>query len=87
MEGTTGVVNGDKTEMKKFFGDDEVPLYCLRHESVGYGKKKFWTVRANTGDHRLVTVMGNKQEAISWIEKNTEVARWLKKNEKSRCYR
>ena len=56
--------------MKSFFGEDEVPLYCLRHENVGYGKRKFWTVRANTGDQRLVTVMGNKQEAISWIEKN-----------------
>ena len=73
--------------MKSFFGEDEVPLYCLRHENVGYCKRKFWTVRANTGDQRLVTVMGNKQEAISWIEKNTEVARWLEKNEKSRCYR
>ena len=72
-----------------FFGDDEVPLYRLRHERIGYGKRKFWTVRANSGERRLVTVMGSKAEAVRWIERNTEVTGWLRNYEieTNSCYR
>ncbi len=71
----------------KIFGDDDVPLYCLKHERIGYGRKKFWTVRANSGEHRLVTVMGSRDDAVRWIKKKTEVTGWLKDYEKSSCYR
>jgi hypothetical protein len=60
--------------MKLFNGEDDVPLYTIRHEAVGYAKRKVWTVREYRGLHKLVTVMGNKKDAMGWVknhEKNT----------------
>ncbi len=63
--------------MKIFNGEDDVPLYIIRHEAIGYGRKKVWTVREQQGVHRLVTVMPSKRDAIGWVVRN----------EKSSCYR
>jgi len=57
---------------KYIMGEDDVPLpkYIIRHERVGYGSRKLWTVRENIGVKRLVTVMGSKNEASRWIDGN-----------------
>ncbi len=61
--------------------DDDVPLpkYIIRHERVGYGSRKVWTVRENAGINRLVTVMRSRNEASGWIDgierKNTRIGR------------
>ena len=54
-----------------FSDDDDIPLpkYIIRHESIGYSSKKVWTVREKKGENRLVTVMGSKNEATGWIER------------------
>ena len=62
--------------MKLFNGEDDVPLYLIRHEAVGYTRKKVWTVREHKGLHKLVTVMANKRDAMGWVKKHEKNSRY-----------